>query len=190
MSRSFVDTKLGVGVVDDLLDLARFAPRAGNTQAIEFLVLEEEQVDEYWKVTFNEKRKDDFPWPNLFKAPVLILVWVDPEKYLQRYAEEDKRNSGLGDDIADWVTPYWWVDGGMAAMNILLGSEARGLGALFFGLFEHEEDVKRKFGVPKEFKSVGAIAIGMASKEQRKSASTKRTQRKPADVVHRGRWTT
>ncbi len=190
MSRSFVDTKIGEGVVDDLLQLAQFAPRAGNTHAIEFLVLEEEQVDEYWKVTFNEKRKDDFPWPNLFKAPVLIFVWVNPEKYVQRYAEKDKRKSGLGDDIAAWITPYWWVDGGMAAMNILLGAEARELGALFFGLFEHEENVKLRFGVPKEFKSVGAIAIGVASKEQRKSASTKRKQKKPADVVHRGHWST
>tara|TARA_B100000953_G_scaffold223791_1_gene185409 strand:+ start:750 stop:1322 length:573 start_codon:yes stop_codon:yes gene_type:complete len=190
MTRSFTDVDISGALVDDLLRSARLAPRAGNTHAIEFLVLENEQVKDYWETTFEESTKSGFPWPNLFNAPVLILVWVDPQKYALRYEEEDKRESGLGSGISAWGTPYWWVDGGMAAMTILLGAEASGLGALFFGLFGHEDNVKNRFGVPETFKSVGAIALGVASSEQRKSTSTKRKQKKLDDVVHRGRWTT
>ena len=37
--------------------------------------------------------------------------------------------------------PYWWVDGGMAVEHLLLGAVDAGLGACFFGLFDHEPAV-------------------------------------------------
>tara|TARA_B110000014_G_scaffold259754_1_gene248139 strand:- start:447 stop:1019 length:573 start_codon:yes stop_codon:yes gene_type:complete len=190
MTRDFTDASIDTAIVNGLLRSAQFGPRAGNTQAIEFLVLEKKQVEQYWETTFSEKNRADFAWPNLFNTQVLVLVWVDPGKYVIRYAEADKRKTGLGDRISSWATPYWWVDGGMAAMTILLGAEAAGLGALFFGLFEHEENVKNRFDIPEAFKSVGAIALGVAACEQKKSMSTKRDKQKLSDAVHRGRWTT
>ena len=188
MTRSFTRDQVDADLVDALVGLARLAPRAGNTQAIEFLVLESSHVDDYWNTTFNEKDRDDFPWPNLFNVPVLILIWVDPKRYVERYSEGDKRRSGLGKGTSAWQTPYWWVDGGMAAMTILMGAESRGLSALFFGLFDHEENVKAKFGVPQRFKSIGAIALGYATDEQRRSKSLDRPKRELDEVLHRGRW--
>ena len=188
MTRSFTRDKVSAELVDALVGLARLAPRAGNTHGIEFLILENSHVDEYWETTFNDKNRDDFPWPNLFNAPALILIWVNPERYLERYSEDDKNKSGLGKDVTAWQTPYWWVDGGMAAMTILMGAEAKGLGALFFGLFDHEENIKVKFGIPEEFKSIGAIALGYASTEQRRSKSLDRPKREFHEVLHRGRW--
>ena len=96
MTRSFTRDKISTELVDVLVGLARLAPRAGNTHGIEFLILENSHVDEYWETTFNEKNRDDFPWPNLFNVPVLILIWVDPKRYVERYSEGDKRRSGLG----------------------------------------------------------------------------------------------
>ncbi|HAY52112.1 MAG TPA: hypothetical protein DCY30_08800 [Acidimicrobiaceae bacterium] len=188
MTRSFTRDQVDADLVDALVGLARLAPRAGNTQGIEFLVLESSQVDDYWNTTFNEKNRDDFPWPNLFNVPVLILIWVDPKRYVERYSEGDKRRSGLGKGTSAWQTPYWWVDGGMAAMTILMGAESRGLSALFFGLFDHEQNVKAKFGVPQRFKSIGAIALGYATDEQRRSKSLDRPKRELDEVLHRGRW--
>tara|TARA_Y100000746_G_scaffold222832_1_gene223672 strand:+ start:96 stop:668 length:573 start_codon:yes stop_codon:yes gene_type:complete len=188
MTRSFTRDEVSAELVDTLVGLARLAPRAGNTHGIEFLILESSHVDDYWETTFSEKNRNDFPWPNLFNAPALILIWVDPERYLERYSEGDKNKSGLGKDASAWQTPYWWVDGGMAAMTILMGAEARGLGALFFGLFDHEENVKAKFGVPAEFKSIGVIALGYASTEQRRSKSLDRPKREIHELLHRGHW--
>ena len=190
MTRDFTDASIDASTVNELLRSAQFGPRAGNTHAIEFLVLEKKQVEQYWETTFSEETRSNFAWPRLFNAQVLILVWVNPDSYVSRYAEADKRKSGLGDGISSWTTPYWWVDGGMAAMTILLGAEAIGLGALFFGLFEHEEKVKSRFGIPEAFKSIGVIALGVAANEQKKSMSTKRDKQKLNDVVHRGRWAT
>ena len=183
MTRSFTRDQVDADLVDALVGLARLAPRAGNTQGIEFLVLESSQVDDYWNTTFNEKNRDDFPWPNLFNAPTLILIWVDPERYLERYSEDDKNKSGLGKDEAAWQPPYWWVDGGMAAMSILIAAESEKLGALFFGIFDHENALKEKFEIPEEYKAIGTIALGYAADGQRPSSSTLRKRATVDDLI-------
>ena len=118
--------------------------------------------------------KESFPWPGLLNAPTLIIVWVNPSSYLQRYAEDDKKRTGLGEDEKNWSTPYWWVDGGLAAMSILVAAESDNLGSLFFGIFSHEDALKKKYSIPEEYRAVGTIAIGHPAKNQRASKSTLR----------------
>ena len=174
MVRDFQERRLKEGVAERLIDAARYAPRAGNTEGIRYSLLEGDNVCDYWETTLSKDARREFPWPGLLKAPTLIVVWVSPPRYLSRYGEADKERAGLGGDESSWSTPYWWVDGGMAAMSILLAAESQNLGALFFGLFEHESAVKFKFNIPDEFRAIGTIAIGYAAKEQRKSKSTLR----------------
>ena len=38
--------------------------------------------------------------------------------------------------------PYWFIDGGMVVDQLLLAVTDAGLGACFFGLFEHEAAVQ------------------------------------------------
>ena len=68
--------------------------------------------------------------------------------YVDRYAEPDKAASGLGGDAGAWPVPYWHVDAGMAVQTLLLGAVDAGLGACFFGLFDHERPSMRPLGVP------------------------------------------
>tara|TARA_B100001250_G_C19762852_1_gene773324 strand:- start:504 stop:1124 length:621 start_codon:yes stop_codon:yes gene_type:complete len=174
MVRDFQERRLKEGVAKRLIDAARYAPRAGNTEGIRYLLLEGDNVCDYWDVTLPKSARREFPWPGLLKAPTLIVVWASSTQYLSRYGEADKEKSGLGNKETSWSTPYWWVDGGMASMSILLAAESQNLGALFFGLFEHESAVKSKFHIPDEFSAIGTIAIGYAAEEQRKSKSTLR----------------
>ncbi len=83
--------------------------------------------------------------------------------------------------------PYWFVDGGAAVMTLLLGAEDRGLGALLFGLFEHEDAVRARFGVPEAWRAVGTVAIGHQAPERR-SNSAQRRRPGMDEVVHRGAW--
>ena len=79
MVRAFAPDPVDPQVVDDLLDRARRSPTAGNSQAIEFLVLEgPEQTGKYWDTTLPLDRRADFGWPDLLVAPVIIVIWVDP----------------------------------------------------------------------------------------------------------------
>lgn len=186
MVRNFRDESVPPDVVDHLLDLARRAPSAGNTQPWEFLVLTDDARQRYWATTLGERRSS-FRWQGLLHAPVLIVVYVRPDAYTDRYAEPDKASTGLGQGPDSWPVPYWWVDGGAAVEHLLLGAVAVGLGACLFGQFEHEGAVRDAFGVPADRRAAGTIAMGVpAADEPGRSASRRRPPLD--DVVHRQRW--
>jgi nitroreductase len=185
MVRSYTDDPVDDALLADLLDLARRAPSAGNTQPCEFLVLVGADVGRYWDRFLVDH--DGFRWQGLLRAPVLVVPYVRPRAYTERYAEPDKASTGLGDDLDAWSVPYWWVDGGAAVQNLLLSVAAAGLGACLFGQFEHEAAVRETFGVPGDRRALGTVAIGHpAADEPGQSASRARV---PVDeIIHRSRW--
>ena len=72
-------------------------------------------------------------------------------------------------------------------MTVLLAVEDEGLGALLFGLFEHEEAVRAEFGVPSGYRAIGAISVGHPAPD-RPSMSAGRRRPVFDEVVHRGDW--
>lgn len=188
MVRSFTAEPVPPEVVDDLLRLARRAPSAGNTQAVEFLVLDTpDAVSAYWDVTLPRDRRASFRWQSLLEAPVLVVVVVRPEAYPERYSEPDKINTGRGAGTEAWPVPYWWVDSGAVIQNLLLGVVERGLGACLFGTFDHESAVRHEFGVPEGHRLVATIALGHPGEDQ--PGRSKERPRPPlSEVIHRSRW--
>jgi nitroreductase len=175
-------------VVDALLDGARRAPSAGNTQAVRFLVLDTPAaVAGYWDLTLPTERRSGFAWPGLLVAPVLVVVLVDPGAYVARYAEPDKAATGLGQGPGEWAVPYWWVDAGAAIQDLLLGVVDAGLGGCLFGLFRHEEAVLRAHGVPAGWRAAGTVALGHPA-PSRPGRSAGRPHTPLGEVIHRGRW--
>ena len=206
MVRDFSAAPVAPSVVDTLLRAATHTPSAGYTQGTSFVVLEgPEQTGGYWDATLPAERRAGFPWPGLLRAPVIVVVIVDPGAYVARYAEPDKARTGLGASAEAWTVPYWWVDGGMAAQAMLYAAVDAGLGALFFGVFEHEPELLRALGVPHTHRAVGTIAIGHPNNPESRpsepgadpapsarpmaqgSAATRR-RRSPAELIHRARW--
>jgi nitroreductase len=188
MVRSFTAEPVDGAVLDAVLDLARRAPSAGNSQGTDLLVLDQpETTARYWDVTLPPPRRDRFAWPGLLTAPVLVVVWVSPAAYVARYAEPDKATTGLGAAAGAWPVPYWFIDGGMVVDQLLLALTDAGLGACFFGLFEHEPALQAAFGVPEPWRGIGTIAVGHPAPD-RPSPSAGRPRRPLPDVVHRGSW--
>lgn len=188
MVRSFTADPVEPSVIDDLCDLARRAPSAGNSQGTAFLVLDQPAtIARYWELTLPEARRVTFGWPGLLQAPVLIVVAVRPATYVDRYREPDKAATGLGGDPSAWPVPYWWVDTGAAIEHVLLGAVDVGLGACLFGLFEYEPAVAAAFGVPDDWRLVASIALGhpQAGEPGRSAA---RPRRRIDEVVHRDTW--
>jgi nitroreductase len=188
MVRSFDRAPVAPDVVDRLLDLARRVPSAGNSQALAFVVLEGADTARLWDVTLPPERRATFRWRGLLDAPVVVVPLVEPDAYARRYAEADKAATGLGTGTAAWPVPYWWVDGGMAVQNLLLAAVDAGLGALFYGLFDHEAAARDALGVPPGWRALGAVALGHPADGDEPGRSADRTRPPLAEVVHRGGW--
>ncbi len=191
MTRSFDAAALPPEVVAEVLAAAEVAPAAGNTDALDLVVLEgAPETERYWAVTFGDPAaRASFGWPGLFAAPLLVLVYVRPSAYPERYAEADKAATGLGAGLDAWPVPYWWVDGGGAVTALLLAADGLGLGACFFGQFEHEAALRAAFGVPDDRRALGTLALGRAAiAGERPGRSSGRPRRSPDQRIHRGAW--
>ncbi len=189
MTRAFETSLVDPGVVDELVDLAARAPSAGKTQGWHLVVLEGDGTARFWDVTLPADRRATFRWRQLLDAPVILLPFADAHAYVDRYAEPDKASTGLGTGTDAWPAPYWTIDASMAVMTLLLGAEALGLGALFFGVFRSEEELRAELGVPEHLQLLGAIALGhRAASEPARGRSANRARRSPDQIIHRNRW--
>ena len=187
MVRSFESRALQPEVVERILANAQRGPSAGFSQGWAFLVLEgPEQTRAYWDAV-GPSDADAFRWPDLFKAPLLIVCLSNKAAYLDRYAEADKGWTDRSE--LHWPAPYWDIDTGMAALLILLTAVDAGLGALFFGVPPGKIPALRTaFGVPEALSPIGTVAVGYPRPSDPPSPSLKRGHRSASEVIHRGRW--
>lgn len=184
MVRAFKRSAVDPVVLGRLLAAFFRGPAAGNTAALDLVVLVGPETERYWRVSFSPDGRRRFRWQGLFDAPVLVVVVVDPAAYPVRYSEADKAATGLGAGVGAWGVPYWWVDAGMGVENLLLAAVDEGLGACFFGVFEQEAAVRSALGVPAGRRLVGTVALGHpAPDEPGRSAGRDRRTR-----VHWTEW--
>ena len=163
MTRAFDPSRpVAAELLDDLVDLAGRAPSAGKAQGWHLVVLEGEDTARFWDVTLPAARRAGFGWPGLLDAPVIALPLADPEAYVRRYAEPDKEATGLGRSAETWPVPYWTVDTAFAVMTLLLAAEDRGLGSLFFGVFQGEAELRAALGVALPARAAGCHRPGLA----------------------------
>jgi nitroreductase len=187
MVRSFEDRALPPEIVDRILRNAQRAPSAGFSQGWAFLVLEgPDQVRPYWDAVGPEDVAA-FRFPDLLRAPLLVVCLSNKSAYLDRYAEPDKGWKDRSE--ARWSAPYWDIDTGMAALLMLLTAVDAGLGGLFFGIPAAKMDrFRERFGVPPELHPIGTVAVGYAKTPEPQGVSRGRGRRPSSEVIHRGHW--
>lgn len=188
MTRAFSGRALPDGLLDELVELASRSPSAGKAQGWHLVVLDGDDTARFWDITLPEERRADFRWQRLLDAPVIALPLADPQAYLDRYSERDKAGSGLGDATDAWPAPYWTIDASMAMMTLLLGIEDAGLGALLFGVFRGEDELRSALGVPDGLELLGALAIGYPADGDEPGLSAARPRRRPQEIIHHGGW--
>ena len=188
MSRSFSDQKVDTSIITSCIDLARRAPSAGNSQGWHVLLLENESIQRYWDVALPAERREGFAFPLLLQAPVIILSMCDPTAYLERYSEPDKKTTGLGAGLDQWVAPYWTIDASFATMTFLLALEDVKLGALFFA-HSNEAGLREEFNIPDHIEILGTIAVGHeAAGPKPQGRSAERIRRSVESIIHQKNW--
>ena len=134
------------------------APSAGNAQPWQFVVITDRAALAAVK-TFN-------PYAGMAaRAPLAILVCGDLER---------EKHPG-----------YWVQDCAAATQNLLLASHARGLGAVWTGIYpmaDRVEGFRRYFGLPERVIPLALVVVGWPAQ------SLKSDDRYQADRVHRERW--
>lgn len=188
MTRAFTSESIPASTLTELFALALRSPSAGKTQGTHFVVLQGVDKDAFWNDTLPQVKRESFRWQQLLDANVIVLPCVDPQAYVDRYSESDKSATGLGATVEAWPTPYWTVDGSFAVMTLLLAAQDAGLGALFFAVFNGEEALRKRLGIPDGIQMLGAVALGQPAEKQEKGRSASRSRKKQSEVVHRSHW--
>ena len=143
MVRSFDGTPVDQTWLADLCAQALWAPTAGNSAGVRFHTVGPDLTRDYFDVATDEVwRANARRAEGLQRAGAVVLVTSRRGEYVARYAEADKRDSGL-DDESNWPIPYWHTDAAMASMALLLLIEESGWQAALWGNFRHEHEILR-----------------------------------------------
>lgn len=145
-------------IIEELLDVARKAPSAGNIQPWFFYVVT------------SQKEKDALAaaaWGQKFvaQAPVCIVICAEPEMSARTYGERGR-------------SLYCLQDTAIATAYIQLAATERGLGSCWVGAFD-ERRVSDCLNIPGYRRPVVLLPLGYLSRER----GTKTGRRELAEII-------
>ena len=156
--RRYTEKPVQDETIKELLEAAMSAPSAGNEQPWHFVVISERKI-------LNEIPRFH-PYSQMLRdAPVAILVCGDEQ--LQKYQG------------------YWVQDCSAATQNILIAIQAKGLGAVWLGVYPIEERVvglRKLLGIPEHVIPFSLISIGYPAEQK------PRSDRYDKSRVHHNQW--
>lgn len=140
--RSYKLDKVSDEDIESILKAAMYAPSAGNQQPWYFIVLNaRELLDQIPSVHPHSKM--------ITQAPMAILVCADLS--LEKHKD------------------FWVQDCAAATQNLLLAAHAKGLGAVWLGVYPREDRVKglqQLLNIPKQVIPLSLIPIGYPAEEK------------------------
>jgi len=169
-------------LLEAVLESALHAPSAGFSQGFLMVLLTEpENLRRFWELTAPGQPLQDLP-------PALVLTLVSKAAYLERYNRPDKATAGMQTEEA-WPVPYWFVDGGMSVLMMMLRAVDLGLGGWFFGIAQGEAELRSELGVPQDLDLIGVLGLGYQAPGDVKTGSSVTIKRRSLEsVLHRERW--
>ncbi len=142
--RNFSDKVLPKKIIDEIIEYANLAPSAGNLQARDFVIINDNNIKEKLSnAAFNQKF--------IVEAPINIVVCAN----LKRISSYGNRGKEL----------YCIQDASAAVEHILLLAVDNGLDACWVGAFD-ENKVSKILDLPSYVRPIAIIPIGY-SNEQR-----------------------
>jgi nitroreductase len=159
--RRFGEGDVTKEVVTELIELGNAAPSAGNLQARDFVVVEDQNTKEDLA---NAAGNQHF----IAEAPVVVVVCANMDRILHY----GKRG----------ITLYCLQDCAASIQNMLLAIHAMGLGCVWVGAFD-EFKVSGVLELPGHIRPVAILPIGRPSSQP---AARKRIP--VEDLIHYEKW--
>jgi nitroreductase len=185
MVRHFKSDPIDPETLERILDTARRAPSAGNTQGQSLVVVTDPDTRKaVGEICGEREYASRFKHHWISEAPVQIIACTSEKAYKDRYSEPDKLQPD--GSVIEWPVPYWHMDIGCTVMLLLLAVVDEGLAAGYTGT-QRLQDLKDLLDIPEEVTPVGIIPIGYPDQDV-KSPSLKRGRKPMEQFAHRERW--
>ncbi len=158
--RAFTPEPVPENLLRQLVDLANWAPSAGNLQARDFILVRDPETRRALARAANQVEIE--------QAPAVLVVCTNASR-IGKYGARGRELFAVQDAAA-------------ATQNFLLAAHDSGLGAVWMGSFD-EERVRTMLGIPGYARPVALVAVGWPAE------NPPPPQRLPLnDVLHWERW--
>lgn len=132
-----------LGILKELVDLARLTPSANNLQPLKYLLSNDKET--------NAKIFKCLKWAGYIKGWERPEVGERPAAYIVMLHDKTIRPKILGDD-------------GIAAQTIMLGAVEKGLGGCIMGAIDREK-LRVYLDIPDKYEIVYVLALGKPKEE-------------------------
>lgn len=144
--RKYQDKQISKEIIDKLLDAARKAPSAKNTQSHRYFIVND-------KETKNQLIKHGaFKPPFVNDAPLIIICCADPAQYPESI------------DIDESPLNYAYIDLSIAASFLVLRATELGLGTVFVAWI-YRDKIKEILNIPKNYIIPFVIPVGYPAED-------------------------
>ena len=137
--RVYANKNISKQHIDQLIEAARWAPSAGNTQPLELVVVKDGEIKRKLSEAALNQRFIE-------KAPVVIVICADITRSYRIYGNRGKNLYSIQDTAA-------------ATENILLAAQELGLATCWVGAFK-ENDVANAVEAPNNIIPLAIVPIG------------------------------
>ena len=151
--RKFTEDPVSREQIEEIVDIARFAPSWKNSQSVRYMLIRDKDV----KDRIASEAVLGFEWNTkiISGAPALVLVLTVDKR--SGYEKDGSESTSKGEH---WQS----FDAGLAAEAFSLGAYAKGLGAVILGIYD-EAKVIDIAGVPEGQKVSALIPVGVPAEE-------------------------
>ena len=144
--RKYLNKQIPEEIIKDLLDAARKAPSAKNTQSHKYFIVKDQDV-------INKLKKDKaFEQSFVYDAPLIIVCCANPRQYPEiKKADSSPENYAL-------------IDLSIAASFLVLRATELGLGSVFVAWI-YADKVRKILGIPEEYIIPFVLPIGYPAED-------------------------
>jgi len=160
--RSYTDDKIPKEDIKKIIRIGHMAPSAGNRQARDFIIVEDEKEKE-------ELVDNAYGQSFISEAPWVLVICANKERSAERYGERGRELYSIQDATA-------------AIENMLLAVVDMGYSSCWIGAFE-EDKVAEQFDIPEGVRPVALLPVGLPAQKP-----SKPPKKDTEELTHYGSW--